>query len=1085
MTTSVETARAEKAKQEFETASQELKVSRELLEKIDAATPHAEVVSRLKDAATKLARAYRLAEATPGHEDNTLVHRFELEIQGILLGKVSREIFNYFVGYLVYLRAKDFNVTSSLQENLLNEVKQGMATAAATSGWPELSSDFASVSTDIDNISAERAAQLRVSPRYEKAKLEGPKFAELVGAVGAFVQWDTLSKEDATALTPIETLNKYPNLRRQVTQAALVVDEQHSLDQNQQTALTNALQELDRDSIVYKSKPKVALQVRNLKILITRILHESRVNSVDRNPSLTENLMPDMRGVNTEVYDEVLSLVDGIGLTQFNQIEEMGLSIALAEDSQKALTEQQLRFLKGFRDRVNQLKLRYISLRTSADEIVQPQSPTKNQIVDVIRELNKYVDRLDELIKKAERTLATTPAMERIGPPKRDDPPEVWEKFYLQEGRDPNGLEKLEGFARDFFRLSFYQGAEPKESWHNQKEVDRFTVWMEACQAIAKDLRREGDPRWKKFDLLWMTFDNRRRITDAAITYAQSRSLTADYENPEMLKQLSASAQSVRQFTPDNIDFFIEQETSEELLRSPYEGEINWVVDEIKRQRLVIGGDFWRKNWTEGDGPNSGRTKMKAHLRKRLYERHKAGEILKDIPDLSEKVEKKEPLTEEDKRELKRLEVAISDIVEIGYTIAAFVGLGLDTYAETYFWGDSPAGAFTKHKGYIDDLFPIAGFTYAAYESPRFLPEMEIIYPFDQDLIQKARQYLVRPTDSDPRKIEIDPATQKPVDYEERIQSIKESVYGTRLELEEYAPLRTEGKNPFGYVVETYDDGMFRWQYPSLYRFMFEPEFVQIRKKFDYTFEQWVAGIESFKKFRKAASVDLSVKDKSPKEAREHLMRQLNTLMGEISGLKSNEMLDWNYVACLVIAFVDRMFRAYAQTKPNDVDQFEFYSQITQVFGNEPITAKVAVWLHNLMAHEDEQIRILGNNKLNTAGNYRGGIDMWRTLPPEKRKGIPRPPMRRWEGSKWVPNTIDLQHPNGRIKKFATAILDLITEDSKDANDRRRSRFHVVPNLKLESFKRKNPQFERTVKIYGATVEEQKKSANEVASEKK
>lgn len=1121
--------RAQQAKEKLKAALDTgLQEKIESVRAIEGAVPpisRAEIINRIKTLAQEFYKAYRLTESakiTP-EENKKLEDKRSDALHSLddLVNKsiLPAEVRDFFVAYFGYLELKE-----ELPEGMIGEffeaAYQKMKTASESTTWDELKEAFSQINIEYEEISAKRKStetdistdrSITLSSMLVSKKIDFDKLTNPGNGLKLF------------------SIDDFEDFQRKLSYSARLVDQKRPLRPEQESYYKDIIDRLEDDAVVFVSvsNGEILKQIRNLQAFIKELLARSVSGEMeklswDEEDYLQGFIPPEMKVPESEtdeqrdrrerVKQELQKFLSQVGTAEIDEAQRVALRMAKAESPSEVVKAEELAKLKKLKDKFEKLINKYYRF-FFADPEQMMDGDRWNEVVDLDRQVGSYIGWLQFLIDIVERPSKDDyKKRAEAEEPELEGTREKWESFFLAIGRGPNGYERLSDWGGTIMD-AFYPDTEPVESHKSRLETKRFGAWRAALRKISDEVNAvPGEPDKKKpkyikdarspigyrisedYDARWEvlsnTYDNQRLITDAMITFAQSREMTADWHSDEMVAKLGAESQSQHSFKPETIDFFTL--TTEEALEIekadkdkkkfpfdpevierhyPHAVEMRQTLTMIKSRLNDPNSPYYRKRWKPDD---SSRNALKSELVSTLTR------IMSLRPE---------------GRRLSKVE--IKSLVETAYNIACFGGLRLDTFAESYIAGDSPAGAISKRKGYFEEACPPTGYLYSAYDYPKFLPELEIVYK-PEDLIEtwKAKYIDLQSSDDDI------------IDFAKRIYTIEQAIRGTQLVLEEEAPLRTEDKKePFGYVLERYDyDGMMKWQYPSLYRFLTDPELQRRRITMGLTFEMWAEGFKAFKDYRKQAHANLDCHGKSPDEAIEFLTNQLRELVNKVSALKTNMLIDWNYINALMVMFVDRMYRAFNHVEMNDltreVKRAELYRQVTQIFGLESMQAKVASRFLDMFDPHAPKIHIpearrdainadkisIGSNKLNTAGK----VDLFRTFPPGTKPETKRRRYQRLVNEKLDQmerdavekgETFNRDEEEEKLRTlelpFARVMIMQTAGVTYADKARRQGVYRAIPDPNWIAFKRKYPGFERTVAIMGQSTEEQKKTADE------
>lgn len=1076
------------------------------VDKIHEITPpiEAEAWNRLKRFADTLTKSYGALDAANATQDERDSVELQLiRVQHILrlyqnANIIPKEAVEYFNAYVTY-----HDLSQGQRQGILSEVADAafaeMSAVAATTTWAELQTNFQDIQKKQEELLAKYPAPT-IEDLHDRALLE------IVNDPDKDKNIDfALLENPGPSFGKLEAVTDWNEFKTQLARRAQLVDKGGKLRPDALKDLANVMDVLENDdALIFSTEKNILQQIRNLQAFIREMISRSTRNESDKIKwedidSIQGLKRPKLEAVEINGIDEVEAFLETVGIEDIDAIEKIALKMTDFEEGQKISTAE-LEKIKKVIAKLDKLRTRYLRVGTSANIATHPDLidnllKVEQQIGWLRGWMNFLVETTENSNEKEQRSgLSREPSLEGSQ--------EKWEDFFLEIGRRPDGYEKMIEWGNKIMN-SFYPSAEPSESWKARLETRRFSGWKDALDKISNESNRipgTNPPQVREksnpdFDHKWLllknTYDNKRLVIDGAITYAQMRSMTADLHSDEMVAKLGAESQALHGFTPSAIDFFtmtreealaIQKEKAKRLEKQGIKVEPEKNLDQhyphaqlvrqirglMKAMLLTPGSSFHRNGWKDDESSRNAMQKQLIEVVTRSMSSKPEDQRLNDDQ--------------------------ILDAVRMAYTISTFGGLRLDTFAESYIAGDSPAGAIAKRKTYFEDACPPTGYLYAAYGEPKFLPELEIIYT-PHDLIETWKAMYIDDLPSDSKKI----------DFSSRILFIEESIRGTQLVLDEEAPLRTESHDrPFGYKLERYDyDGMMKWQYPSLDRFLNDPYFQKERIINGLTFEMWAEGFKAFKDYRKQAHANLDCHGKSPDEAIVFLTDQLKDLINKVSALKTNMLVDWNYIGALMVMFVDRMYRAFAELDmPETTRPFKRMSltnQINQMFGAKTVTAGVAKTIRGLVDPHAPKLHFGGNdvnissNKLNTAGE----IDLFRTFPPHtplevmqaRYSELMKIEVAKLRAEHQANNPgIPFNEAEARKKitvmkvPYARAMLMMVAEDTVDGNTRRQMRPKVrIPTREMlawKAFDSQYPGFKRTVKLMGQSTDDQKKDAH-------
>jgi hypothetical protein len=1126
----------EQKKAEFLLQKQELTLVQADIQAIDAATPKADIIKHLFkyfDTYKKISlyttdRIVTETNFNPKNKKNIIDKRINyLVVQGI----IPQEVINFARQIEALNNFSDRTRLEGLKAALIDEVGVDLTTNHGTlaADWQiALGTKVVEAQTLITSI------QDRMVPAAKVERIEDPK-EKLVTQAGK-IDWTLLFAPNPTLGTPIKELVTGKNadtkakFRAAVDAAASAVDAGRTLDQNAIKELKRIHSILVKNLTVFAVVPTVLEHVMVGRLVISEALDRNKSNQTKEDlldakddpdkydrvvargfyQRPTHDLAPGIAYSAVAGRDEANVFLDRLGRERVDKIEELGLRLFASAQPEKALRSDDVATLRKTASDIQKIQSEYTALLTSFGSTIT--SPAHTEFWEaysaVDQKAQEYLEWINFILKDAGHEINAGTAADaalRLRAPELQAAQELWNDLFLNVCRGADPLANMENWGNTIM-TAFYRSTEPAESFKAAHELKRFSAWKDALRKVAAEKQARGEADYSDFYYLSIKVDNIRKVTDEMITHSQGRGMTSNWHREDARAQLKGESVALHEFTPTTIDFFrtplfpgeqvpLDTETQQRA-RYRFAEQFMRVKDRIKKLLGTPGSPYFGRGFKEN---NTSKVAMKEQLKKEV----RAFYPIATNPELRD----------ED----------IAEVVDIAYTTMTFAGYRMDQEAELIGGaGYSPAGLVADRMATYDTV-PAVETLYASYEFPRYLPEMQMYYPpfnFLQKMVMRM-------------------STNIGDDYYKRSVSMRQSIMGTDMALYHYIPPRTKydpshihwkeylydnldpktgrkkeynfkyavdghGHRPFGYALETWPDGMLRWPYPSMYRFLFEPELLKIRKDGEYTFETWVAGYEAFLAFRKAVYPEnMSVEGKSPDEAVKHLLGLLDGLIGTISKMKANMMVDWNYVLSLTIGLCDRMFIALQKAHlSNGPAMTELQNNLIRIFGGPlDFGRQVKSKIYDLLSsgYEDHVINQLnslygntaavtamrnevlsfGNNKFNSAGM----IDMWRMMPEDIRPATPPP-------------------DEERYAPFAAAGLHALTDYTSAGNDRREGHFHLshaafvhnfgplqdlielLEHPDYEKFTNDHPGFEATVKVLGESVDNQKKTQTEAKADK-
>lgn len=896
----------EEARKQFNEAKNRLILSFRELNKIDAATPHTDVVRVLREMAQNFSESYRTAEITPETADNLWVRQKEAQVQ-VKLQTLPVSLKEYFVAYLTFLRIKGMSPASGLQKKLLEDVKDNMEAAVLTAGWPELQAEFSAIEPELDDLQ-ERAKNAK---SYDKETLEGndPKNnpVELRNLANTLVDWDLLSSKDDNLGTPIDAIESIPNLKSVVLRSAQRIDAGTTLEEDQERILDDALDRLKKDARIFKVQQTVAEQIRNLRSVVYRILHENRAIIIDRDARLRGFLRPSTKDIPEEVYGEMMMFLGEVGGLNIDEAEALGLAIALSDQPEKAVDKGDLDKLKKLRDRINEIKKRYISLRTSVQPIAE--SGNLSYLANLIREIDRYVSWLNKLVDTVDKPVApvvTISGEYNLTNPDKAEAAKEWTRF-IDDNDTVNGLDNI---AR-LLVSRVYNRDDVVPSYDLGDRDDRiesavYQYWRNKVAALRGPESHTHPDHKKEYQFLLNKYEHLFRLKDADLVQANTASLTSD-----VLANLETYATDIRRYRMSQKEYFYflneakNGDPESEYTHYEQAQKVKWSVNKIEEllteemdpddlydpsnPNPFSKGRFWGFNFNEATDD------AKVDLRKRLH---------KEVADHFGLTD-----TEEADGAL------VAEIVDIAICIAGVSSIRFDTYAEVLLQGISPRNLLAGRLNNINEFFPPAGAAYSAYAGEKYL-EISLATEVDPH-IKENWDYT-----ADPR-IESFPGLG---DARQRLHFIEESYRGTRLAREQYAPIRRRWK-------VTYLEGrrIIKAPMPTLYQcFVANSEGAE---RNGYSLPGWVDAVKGYMDFQEKVLDEIKVKEgDDPEHARQDLVHRLESALDTFSKIK-NVNVDWGYFAHMVLHLVDKLYFAYAQIDQTVEGSEKLYEMIIEKFG--------------------------------------------------------------------------------------------------------------------------------------------------------
>lgn len=723
-------------RQEFEKSRDLLNTQLSLVKEIDTATPalsHAQIIERAKKYLDQYGKTVRLAEKANvdlADFNPVLVARiFEKCVRRLNTAVVPDAVKEYIIGNLAYAQLRDEKSHDGILGHVYESAVDKMRSEAAVSGWPELMADFAAVEAEVT------AAASTKEKEHTLPSLED-KTVKLVTFIDSqAIDWGLLSQEDPAKHTPIHAIDDFADFQRRLRYAIGIVDEQESLRSDAEQYLKEKSSRLKEDLLVFKTQVDVVSQVKNLRALVQEVLNRSSQNKVlqEVDADLMDTFArPETVPVEIDGRDELQRIFDVVGLEHVQMAEAIAIRLSKA-NGDSVVSNEELARLEDLRSKLSRLKSKYEVLFATSFTAVN--SADWNLQNDVLHLITVYEDWVEEIIDKS----GTKVKKERLELPTNEHTESAWKEYYLHILEQPNGYEELEKAGQEIMG-AFYPIVGPKESHKNGHTTARFNGWIDAVKTRAGSDERPRTPDEKRFQLLWISFNNRRLVTDGMITYGQSRGMTASWDSAEAMKQLQTEAQGAQGFKIEAFDFFTTPEpvnAPPEKIYYPHAAEVVNSVELMKRLLLTPGSGFYRKEWNENN--DISRDAIQAKVRERIKQRH---------PEYTDS--------------------QVMEVSRVAYAIATFAALRLDTFAESFIAGDSPAGqALVAHQDYFKEGCPPTGFFYAAYEIPKYLPEMEFIYdPDDIIATWKAKYIALAEKASDAE------------DFNKRINSIEQAEIG-------------------------------------------------------------------------------------------------------------------------------------------------------------------------------------------------------------------------------------------------------------------------------------------------------------------
>ena len=892
----------EEARKQFNEAKNRLILSFRELNKIDAATPHTDVVRVLREMAQNFSESYRTAEITPETADNLWVRQKEAQVQ-VKLQTLPVSLKEYFVAYLTFLRIKGMSPASGLQKKLLEDVKDNMEAAVLTAGWPELQAEFSAIEPELDDLQ-ERAKNAK---SHDKETLEGNdpknKPVALRNLANTLVDWDLLSSKDDNLGTPIDAIESIPNLKSVVLRSAQRIDAGTTLEEDQERILDDALDRLKKDARIFKVQQTVAEQIRNLRSVVYRILHENRAIIIDRDARLRGFLRPSTKDIPEEVYGEMMMFLGEVGGLNIDEAEALGLAIALSDQPEKAVDKGDLDKLKKLRDRINEIKKRYISLRTSVQPIAE--SGNLSYLANLIREIDRYVSWLNKLVDTVDKPVApvvTISGEYNLTNPDKAEAAKEWTRF-IDDNDTVNGLDNI---AR-LLVSRVYNRDDVVPSYDLGDRDDRiesavYQYWRNKVAALRGPESHTHPDHKKEYQFLLNKYEHLFRLKDADLIQANTASLTSDvlanldtYEKDKRLHRMSE----------EEYFYFLNEAENIQSEYDHYEhaSKVKWSlnkIEELLTEKLdpndlydpkdpnpFSKGRFWGFNFNESTDD------AKIDLRKRLH---------KEVAD-------KFGLTDTEDAD----GAIIAEIVDIAICIAGVSAIRFDTYAEVLLQGISPRGLLANRLNNINEFFPLAGAAYSTYAGEKYL-EISLATEVDHAL-EESWDYT--------KDLERFPGLS---DARKRLHMIEESYRGTRLAREQFAPLRKRWK-------VSYLEGhrVLKAPMPTIYQcFVAKSKLAESRT---YSLAGWVDAVKGYMDFQEKVLEEIKVKEgESPAHARQELVHKLESALDTFSKIK-NVDVDWGYFAHMVLHLVDKLYFAYAEIDQTVEGSEQLYEMIIEKFG--------------------------------------------------------------------------------------------------------------------------------------------------------
>ncbi len=1063
---------------------------------INPATPHNLVVDQATQAIEALIDWKVFAEAA-GLPDPTLKEwgKFYQIIQdGINFLGLPSELDQYlqaYEGYLLLQRQqkksdppKTEGFFSFAYEKVLGDM-DAAKTAAVLVGWPEFNTKFDQTKKVIEDTLSHN-----VSEAFTLG-IENPG-ANLADSVTRVLTTPNLDTLYSTAPPPTVDLSiGRSDLETLVGGAANKVDAKTQLDENLEVKrLQDVQREVSEKEKQFRTIQPIIEVLVPLKILTSEILDRNARNKVEEFDQMELDqreeagqigyyLRPKTDYLEFRGRDQVKLFLDLVGREGVERVEELAIKLAKASPDKKKsiLHPGDIDYLQKLAIKLNNLSNEYVNLSISP---LDPTDPTVHDITSgVVTASKAHVDWIFFILEEAGQADIAEATRRGLEEPNRQAALEKWQDYFTEIARGKNGLKDMEVWAGKLMTV-FYPPVDPKEPWRKELEGQRFGAWVGALQTVEKERLAAHPTEAAEFKRLYRRFDGIRKVTDALITYAQHRSITADWHDEKSRDEFATLAIAQRDFNPVDLDFFVETDQEKQRTGEGYQYApqfiqvLEWIKQELtatrKGARFSTATGTWKSN-------NSSKVALMAELKQRLELLHS------DIP--------------QDHR---------AEIVETAYTTMCFTGFNLDAFAEIHILGFSPNVAeIAKRLAYYKTA-PFVEFFYGAYKLPRFLIEMMCTYP-PKKLIEQWKAKFATYNEADLVSLDEDTrkAAERGRDYKRRIQSIETSILMTHEVFKELVTLRLFDEQPMGYSIGQYEDGMLRWPFPSMYRFLFDPEIGEIRKKNEFSFVNWAEGYKGFVKFRDSVYANISTEGKDPKAAVNLLMDKLEEVTNNISGLKvAQALIDWNYIYVLTVSFVDRMFISLAESGNNtDAAREELFNRASKIFGFEGTIPERALQAFALAGLEEETglgIEDAGNKQnLNTASPP----DQERLKLPEVQTPLPRVTATQMDPAELKRQVrVKLMEIEKRSKvSFAEAVKREIreTDENKGKNNswRRRMKYqlhealghnwlgqfvHFIQDRNLKGLMMKYPDFEKTIDFVGkgsSSTAEQAKAVGE------
>lgn len=1007
---------------------------------IEPTTPRAEIVSHLIEAVKALNTYEKFIDDTGlEHTNKDDRDAFNTMLNHIIhegWGDATKELGDFVLGYDALLRtahqldAGGIYRTEGIFKRAYQNILAQMDAAQGVLGWAELGTKLSVAKADIQaRVFDQNIAESVTQGIEDPAKLIATSLSEIEQKIDTLFTTDSATPTTPIALPSFDSKVKVTDL---LNTPAGSVDRGVALTTEQIKRLRTAQTEMFAEEKRQRDQAAVMAILLPLRLIVSEILARDAQNKREKFNSLSENekreqnyygyfLRPDIKYVDMEGRDQAKMLLDLIGRDKVEYIETIALRLSTTEDRKDALSADEVKKLREIIGSLEDLRDEYLQVYIDGFDLSD--TTAWDATNEATRTADRYIDWIGFILAEAGVVDRAEQATMRLSEPSLQDALEKWQEFFTDIARGRNSLDEMERWG-DVIMNSFYQSAEPTESFNSKLETRRFSGWKNALNTVAAERRAAGNKaEADKYIYLVRKFDDMRKVTDAMVTYGQSRSITADWHDEGMRKRLKGESIALRDFTPEQFDWL--------MTEYKYSTQYLEVIEWMRIALLDPDSTYARGGWKSD---NSSKEALKKEMRQRLVLAFPSVPHTKDGDDYSGDV---------------------AEIVDIAYTSATFAALNMDTFAESHILGDSPAVVEVKDRIKYFRIAPFVEYFYGAYKEPRFLVEMLVTHE-PKELIKMWRARF--PKD----------------DYQRRIDSIQLSIWASEHIYEEHAPMRKHDEQSIGYEIELNNDGMLKWPYPSMYRFLFDPVYAKLRRENNYAFSHWVDGYEAFVDYREAAYADIKTDGKDGDDAVEYLMGKFDTLLDKISPLKgATAIVDWNYIFVLMASFVDRMFISL-QESGNDSARKSLWNRVSKKFGykgdlGERMVVNFALKGAHLPADPDRQAR----NNLNSLDKV---IDPHRLRSHAKKKPVAGAPNTSFAGTMYE----EVRKVDGR--------------DGERNADRRRGEFHVghalgdnfIGNLvtwlehrAIKGFEMKFGSFKKTIDILGSSLSKQATAVGE------